>query len=409
MSGKRSYGSGSLFIRTDRAGAETWYGKWSVDGHQVKRRVGPKRKEGTRDGLTRPQAEAELRRLISEIKPRAAGMDRAMTVRELSVTYRNHLEALGRKRTTIAAVESAQRIWIDPVLGDRPAATVSVRQVEDLIRTMRDGGVGAKSIRNYIGILSSMYRYGAHPRRRWVPENPCDALELPERTTSTDIRFLTVDEVESLADAAVDGPHRLLDRTLYLTAAMTGLRQGELIALRWADIDWKAQRVRVRRNHVLGDFDTPKSRRSLRSVPMTQRLAAELDGLARDSQWNQENDLVFAEPETGDPLRRGALMRRYRRALNVAQLDSTHRFHDLRHTFGTIMAGAGVPMRTLQEWMGHQNISTTMIYADYSPNPHEVAMAEAAFAAQGTVRGTVLREFKGNSGAPSPVNTGDSN
>lgn len=166
---------------------------------------------------------------------------------------------------------------------------------------------------------------------------------------------------------------------------MTGLRQGELIALSWEDVDWTAQRIRVRRNHVLGAFDTPKSRRGSRSVPMTKRVARELDELARASRWSADEDLVFTEPDTGLPLRRGALMRRYRRALRAAQLGPEHRFHDLRHTFGTACAGAGVPMRTLHEWMGHGDIATTQRYADYAPNPHEVDMAEAAFAARGPV------------------------
>ncbi len=64
-------------------------------------------------------------------------------------------------------------------------------------------------------------------------------------------------------------------------------------------------------------------------------------------------------------------MRRYRRALKAAKIHS-HRFHDLRHTFGTAMAGAGVPMRTLQEWMGHRDIATTQRYADYAPNEREL-------------------------------------
>lgn len=160
---------------------------------------------------------------------------------------------------------------------------------------------------------------------------------------------------------------------------MTGLRKGELIALRWQDVDWIAQRVRVRRNHVLGEFDTPKSRRSTRSVPMSRRVARELDQWQQTTRWGRPDDLVFAEPASGEVLRRGALMRRYCRALKAAQLEPTHRFHDLRHTFGTQMAAAGVPMRTLQEWMGHRDISTTQHYADYAPCAEEVAMVDRAF------------------------------
>jgi integrase len=72
------------------------------------------------------------------------------------------------------------------------------------------------------------------------------------------------------------------------------------------------------------------------------------------------------------------LARRYKKALRRAKVRDV-RFQDLRHTFGTRMAAAGVPMRILQEWMGHASISTTMIYADYSPSEHENAMAERAF------------------------------
>ena len=115
------------------------------------------------------------------------------------------------------------------------------------------------------------------------------------------------------------------------------------------------------------------------------------------TRFADDDALVFGEPLSGEPLRRGALMRRYRRALKAAQLDREHRFHDLRHTFGTAMAAAGVPMRTLQEWMGHKDIQTTQRYADYCPNPGERDVVEAAFARKpltaqrGTNRGTNLR------------------
>lgn len=73
-------------------------------------------------------------------------------------------------------------------------------------------------------------------------------------------------------------------------------------------------------------------------------------------------------------------MRRHRRALKAAQLESSHRFHDLRNTFGKQMAAAAVPLRTPQELMGHRDSSTTAIYADHAPNEEEVAMADRAFA-----------------------------
>ena len=97
----------------------------------------------------------------------------------------------------------------------------------------------------------------------------------------TAIRFLDAEDVEALLRAVPDGPYGRVQRVLYLAAVMTGMRQGELLALRWQDVDWSAQRVRVNRNYVNGQFGTPKSRRG-RSVPLADRLGGELDQLYRD-------------------------------------------------------------------------------------------------------------------------------
>ncbi|MBK5218202.1 MAG: tyrosine-type recombinase/integrase [Thermoleophilia bacterium] len=72
------------------------------------------------------------------------------------------------------------------------------------------------------------------------------------------------------------------------------------------------------------------------------------------------------------------LRKRFKEALERAQLRKL-RFHDLRHTFGTHCASAGVPLRTLQEWLGHRDYKTTLVYADYAPNPHEADLLERAF------------------------------
>ena len=109
--------------------------------------------------------------------------------------------------------------------------------VEDLMRAMSKAGVGVKSVRNYIGTLSAIFRFAMHPRRKWATSNPCEVIDLPPVRTSEEIRFLTTAEVDALAKAAVEGEHQALDRALYVVAAMTGLRQGELIALRWQDVD----------------------------------------------------------------------------------------------------------------------------------------------------------------------------
>lgn len=173
-----------------------------------------------------------------------------------------------------------------------------------------------------------------------------------------------------------------VQRVIYLAAVMTGMRQGELLALRWQDVDWAAQKVRVRRNYIRGEFGTPKTKRASRSVPLADRLGGELDRLHRVTRWDRDSDLVFANPCTGAPMNGHALLKAFQRALDHAGVRRV-RFHDLRHTFGTRMAATGrVPMRTLQEWMGHRDYRTTLIYADYQPGAGEADVVNAAFSAE---------------------------
>jgi integrase len=388
---RRSPGTGSLLARCDGAGRETWYGKWSVDGVQIKRRVGLKRNAGTREGLTRAQAETKLRELMTTVEPTRPVSD-ALTIQDLGQRYRVQLVRCGRKKATTVALESILRIWLEPFFADRDVRTITVDDVRDLMHMMERGRrpgpklkgdrrygrpTSAKTVRNYIGTLSALLNFAE--RNGWVSANVARHVDLPGVTRNEDIRFLEPVEVQALAEAAIAGSYRRIDRALYLTAAMTGLRQGELVALRWRDVDWTAGRIRVRQNYVLGEFGTPKSRRSTRSVPMADALSGELDRLHQTSNWRADGDLVFADPDVGAPLDKAAILRRYRRALKAARLDEAHRFHDLRHTFGTRMAGAGTPMRTLQEWMGHRDIETTQRYADYAPSPHEAAFVATAF------------------------------
>lgn len=225
MPARRSYGTGGLYVVADSAGRESWVGKWRSYGRQVKRRVGPKRCEGTRDGLTRRQAEAELRRLMAEVTVTRPVGER-LTIAELGSRYLPDLERRGRKRTTVIAVELALRVHLRPFFGDRAVDSIRPEDVEDLVALMESKGLSPKSIRNYIGTLSALFNYARAPRRRWASSNPCDGLELPERGEETEIRFLDLDEVDAVVGAVPAGDYQAIDRALFLTAAMTGLRQG---------------------------------------------------------------------------------------------------------------------------------------------------------------------------------------
>jgi integrase len=222
----------------------------------------------------------------------------------------------------------------------------------------------------------------------------------PDR--DAEIRYLDGSELEALLRSVPAGIFSDTDGALFLTAAYTGLRRGELLALRWSDIDWLAAKIRVRRAYVRGGYTTPKSRRGSRAVPLAVRLAAELELHFKRSIYQADDDLVFPHPRTGHPLDPSKLARRFKAALRAAQVRQV-RLHDLRHTFGTRMAAAGVPLRTLQEWLGHQDIQTTMIYSDYQPDDRrEAELVERAFG-QGPNTGPKLSETQRNSDHRSPL------
>jgi DNA-binding CsgD family transcriptional regulator len=157
-----------------------------------------------------------------------------------------------------------------------------------------------------------------------------------------------------------------------MTAAFTGLRRGELLALRWRDVDFEASAIRVRASHSGGARTMPKSGR-VRSVPMAPDVGQVLARLGQRPRFTSDDDLVFAG-ELGGYLDGSALRRRYDRALRRAGLRPL-RFHDLRHTFGTRMMGRA-DIRRVQEWMGHADIQTTMKYLHYVPRHDDAALVE---------------------------------
>lgn len=113
---RRSKGTGSLSTRKDARGVASWYGQWWVGGRRVTRALGRKREPGTRLGLTRAQAERELQRLID--RDLSVPLQREFTVREAGERLIDHLDALGRKRSTLGDYESFLRVHLAPYFGE---------------------------------------------------------------------------------------------------------------------------------------------------------------------------------------------------------------------------------------------------------------------------------------------------
>jgi integrase len=375
---RRSYGTGSLRARRDSRGEETWYAQVRVGERFIKRALGPKRAHGSREGLTKAQAEARLRVLIDERRAAPPVVER-MTVADAGERRIDHLEhVMQRKPTTIQDYRIMLRRHLGPFFADRPLERISSDDVVAYIAAKSEAGLAPKTIGNQLNFLQSIFGHAIE--RGWTRTNPVAAVDRPRQGTSDpDIRFLDLTEFEALLRAVPDDSLGRVDRVVFLAAALTGLRQDELLALRWRDIDWAAGVTRCRRAYTRGRFGTPKSRRASRAVPMADRLAAELERHYQRSAYRGDDDLALCHPETGSTLDPSKLRRRYKRALAAAGLREV-RFHDLRHTFGTHMAAAGAPLRAIQEWMGHRDYKATLIYADYAPDATQGrAFAERAF------------------------------
>ena len=208
---------------------------------------------------------------------------------------------------------------------------------------------------------------------KWgLPVNPLARVEKHPMRPSGDIQVFSPEEVWALVRAAASQQ----DGALFLTAAFTGLRMGELLALHWRDVDFAGATIRVRASYSAAHLTTPKSGK-VRAVPLAPDVASALAQLGGRVDWVGEDDLVFAG-ETGGYLDGSGLRRRYISALEAAGLRRL-RFHDLRHTFGTRMI-AKADIRRVQEWMGHADIQTTTRYLHYAPHSEDAALVAEAFA-----------------------------
>lgn len=374
---RRAYGTGTLYVQQRTNGQEAWYGRWYLGGRRANRRLGLKRRRGTGEGLNRTQAEAELRHLMARERPSEVGA--SVSFARAAELMLRELEALERKATTLDNYRAILRAHLLPRFGELLTDRVMKRDVEEFMAALAEAGKAEKTRSGIFKLLSQVFTFAE--LQGWCERNPCRSVRRPRVRECSEIRFLSQAELETLI-ATVDvskKPFGSTDRAIFLTAAMTGMRQGELLALRWRDVDWTAKRIRVRRNFTRGHWSTPKSRSGERSVPLANKVAEELRTHQRRSGFSDEDDLVFANPLSGEVLPHGPLVRRFKKALKAAGVRKI-RFHDLRHTFGTRMAASPeVPMRKIQEWMGHRDYRTTLIYADYEPGDDESAMVDAAF------------------------------
>jgi len=337
--------------------------------------------------MTPQEAEAELRRLLEHD---AVKRPTPRSARGAPVTFADAAEAWivhgerkrNLKRSTLKDYRQVLDAYLLPAFKDAgtpetrygrarfastPLRDLRPAQVKAWYDELPYGRTAEKLLMIVRAILS-------HARTRgWIDENPAAAVERQPVRYSGDYDFYAREEVDALVRAAASEQ----DAAIYLSAAMTGLRRGELVALRWRDIDFTGEAIRVRANYSFGELVTPKSGK-VRTVPMIPEVAQALARLGQREHFSSDQDPVFAGT-VGGHLDASALRRRYTEAVRSAELRPLP-FHSLRHYFGS-MAVNRASLVQVQSWMGHAHIQTTARYLHAKSQAGDAALLAGAFSA----------------------------
>ena len=407
------------FIR-QRSTGPFWYAKWSRKGQPVIRALGRawaepdgtggwRRRRGRPPSGTLTEAEA-AERMLALVREHDAEQtllehdaqerrQRGVTFRELAHEYLEWLENVkGAKPSTLRdhrfllaepgqayrRVRGTSRGYIMATLGDRPAREVTTREIEDLLRAIASTGVAARTVNKARQLVCAIFSYGMRASAYGLPTNPAAHADRRAEAQPGPLAFYSSEQVEALARALAAGAHRdparlalsddeidarkrddVQDAELVRLAAYAGLRRGELVALRWRDVDFAGRKVIVRRS-LSGDTEvrSTKSRRA-REVPLPDQAAAALDRLSGRGEFTGPDDYVFTS-RLGRRLDPSALRRRFERARDAAGLEPL-RFHDLRHTYGSLLVAGGIDLASVKAAMGHSRITTTERYLHARP------------------------------------------
>ena len=324
---------------------------------------------------------------------------RGVTLRELACEYLRWLEDVkGAKPSTLRdhrcllaephqayrRGRGSSRGLVLAALGDRPAREVTTREVEELLRTIAASGAAPRTVNKARQRVCAIFNYGKRPSTHALTTNPAQHADRRREPDAAPLAFYSPAQVEELADALAGGRHRdparpavsdeeaaaragddSQDAELIRVAAYAGLRRGELVALRWHDVDFVGRKIIVRR--VLSgetELRSTKSRRA-REVPLADQAAAALERLRRRGEFTGADDYVFAN-RFGRRLDPSALRRRFDRGRDAAGLEPL-RFHDLRHTYGSLLVAGGIDLPSVKAAMGHSRITTTERYLHARP------------------------------------------
>lgn len=273
---------------------------------------------------------------------------------EYAATWLESIRGLVRPRTYEGYSYRLEH-HVLPRLGHRRLDEIDVDDVLALIGDLRERGYSGWSIRSVITPLSRLLSHAV--RRDVIAASPISKLDRSERPAvwKREQRILNGDEIARLVDAT---PPRY--RTLVATAILTGLRQSELLALRWRDVDFDDELIRVRRALDRNGNDVPpKTQHAVRDVVLIPTLAQALKGHRAESRFQGLEDYVFAS-KAGTPLHwRNVARRSLKPALAAAGIEPL-RWHDLRHTFASLLIGGGANVVFTSRQLGHGSSDITL-------------------------------------------------
>jgi integrase len=353
---KRGNGEGSIYQRSDGR----WVGSLWVSG-----------KRKYLYGRTRQDVARRLNEVLHSAHEGTYVDPGRMTVGDLVDEWLAAAEASVGLSTWIR-YEQYGRVHIKPAIGTVPLRTLSPRHVQQLYAHSLDAGSSATTVNHVHTVLHTALQYAL--RMDYIRRNVA-ALCTPPRKVAQAVRTLTAVEARRLLDAA-SGDR--LEAVFYL-ALFTGMRQGELLALRWDDIDLELSTAGIRGSvrRINGELRVgqPKTKRSRRQVALAgpavealrrHKAAQAAERLAAGSTW-QDVGLVFCDA-SGGPLDAQQVVRRhFRPLLRRAELPQI-KFHALRHSAATLLLGLGVHPVIVQEMLGHSAVSVTMdIYSHATP------------------------------------------
>jgi len=363
---KRQKGEGSIFYREDR---KRWIAQMKLEGGKYK----------TRSAKTQREASEKLKKMQRELEQETLATGPQQTVKQYLEYWLEEVRKPRIRLVTYIGYRDALDNHLIPTLGHIQLRKLTPEHIQSLYARKLEEGFLPSTIKYIHEVLHTALVYAV--RRKRIVQNPCNDVELP-RVTTHEISPLTSEQAHKLLEAARG--HRL--EGLLVVALATGMRRGELLALRWQDIDFEKRTLQVRRTvtrlpgrgFVESEPKTPKSRRTLilpqfvlKALKQHHMRQMEVH-LQAGTNW-RDSDLVFCNIY-GRYLDPGSLHDQFAALLKKAGLPHM-RFHDLRHSAATMLLGMGIPMKVVQELLGHSSFTITAdIYSHVLPSMLEGAM-----------------------------------